>query len=102
VRRLERRLRVVLMAEEIDVECVVLLRQSLVVGEEFARLVGIDLDESEVGHLLRPFVYQATGQDGHLGPVQDGHFVEDTRFCVVATVFGEEDGDRCLAVRSCG
>jgi hypothetical protein len=76
--------------------------QLLLEGIEVAErldVVTVDLNESVVVGLLGVFVDKTTGEDtAHLGAVESGNLSELTRRRLVATVLGEEHGDRVVGV----
>ena len=75
------------------VQAAELLLQRGVVREQVGGAVAVDVDEAEVGSLLRELVHHAAGEHGgHQGPVDDGHLGEDARGGHVAAILAEEDG----------
>lgn len=69
----------VLGGDEGDVDFVELVHESFVVGEEGEGAIVVLVDDAVVGGFLCPFVDETSGEDGHLGAVEDGDFVKDSR-----------------------
>jgi hypothetical protein len=68
----------------------------LTVLHERDLLGAVDGDESVLVRLLRVFVHQTAGEDGHLVAVQNRHVGESPRLDIVATVLREEDRNVCV------